>query len=300
MNFIWVCLEVPLDIASGLASGQLVRDAAGIVRWAVGTKKAGEIVCHLKEAGSFLNAGGLMLPMGAMMLMQAAGFAYLGYQLKAIHSAIEGLRSEVCRIAKATDSILRMQWRERLMPVARGMEYLCDARLRPGLYVNAHNALREARGEISLFFSMTAPAELVEHLPQTREIISGLSSSMAGEYLCLQAQRADKQETLAVLDRYAEIYQTAKESLASCPKMTTMLPTARQFQHYRDARTLESGLQEIIGAIQGEQEFAEALASPDAKVIAQADRESLERADRLVLIMQNSLPETCIAGRNPL
>ena len=51
MAIVEILVEIPRAIQEGLNSGEYVRNAAGVIRWASETERAGQIVCHLKETG---------------------------------------------------------------------------------------------------------------------------------------------------------------------------------------------------------------------------------------------------------
>jgi hypothetical protein len=265
MPIIQVLLEVPQEILARLASGEYVRDAAGIIRWAKGTEKAGEIVVHLKEISQTgwevaqPVGPNLFFPMGALAAIQLAGFIYLGYQLKQIRQAIESLRQDVKNILTQVDIMREQQWLDRLSRVAHGVEHLIDSQFRPSLLEEARNSFREARGEIKLFLDNQEPRVLVEYLPQAEQLTKGLCVGFAGEYVCLQRQRAEFSEMAHVCDRYSNILSETGQNLSNTPNIARIVPSQRYLANYSRLVPLRQELAIAQKGIASEKEFVTAL-----------------------------------------
>jgi|GEM_PF-1649495 len=265
MPIIQVLLEVPAEIQEGLASGRYVRDAAGIIRWAKGTDNAGEIYAHLREISETgwqapqAVGPNLLLPMGAMMAIQIAGFAYLGYQLKQIREAIEVLGKEMTRILDHVEIIRQEVYLQPLSRVAHGIEHLMDAAYRPPLLDEARSSFREARGEINTFFRRQESMALVEFMPQTEQLLKGLCVSFAGEYVCMNRQRSEFDEIRHVCGRYANIISETRQKLSFAPPINKILPSSRYLANFPRLRPVQQELTEVHQQLLAESEFIWAL-----------------------------------------
>lgn len=269
MPIIQVLLEVPTEIMEGLASGQYVRDAAGIIRWSKGTGKAGEIVAHLKEITDMdwspVQPVGpdLLIPMGALMAVQVAGFVYLGYQLSQIRNAIASLQQDVTRILTNVEMIREQQWLDRLDRVAHGAEHLLDSDFRPNLLEEARTSFREARAEINLFLQNQQPMALIEYLPQTEQLVRGLCVSFAGEYVCLQKQKAEFSEMAHICDRYSGILSETGGRLSAAPAISRIIPSQRYVSNFGGRETLQERISRTQERIRDERSFVETLDKVD-------------------------------------
>ncbi len=291
MPIIQVLLEVPSEIMEGLSSGRYVRDAAGIIRRAKGTDNAGEIVAHLKELTDMdwqpaqLVSPDLLIPMGAFMAVQIAGFVYLGYQLKQIRKALESLQRDVHAILTNVEMIREQQWLDRLNRVAHGAEHLLDSDFRPNLLDEARSSFREARSEINLFLQNQQPMTLVEYLPQTEQLARGLCVAFAGEFVCLQKQRADFPEMAHICDRYSGILSETRSRLAEAPPISRTIPSERYLKHYGGLKPLQEKLSTTQETLAGERQFIETLGKIEGDCWQEVKEALPPGAEKAVLVV---------------
>ena len=291
MSILKILVEVPSEIVTGIMAGHYTRDAAGIIRWAKGTERAGEIVVHLREVGSdwqtapSINANPLF-PVGALMAVQVAGFVYLGYQLKQIREAISSLHHDVVTILRHVEVIRQQQWLDKLNLVAHGVEHLHDAEFRPELLDEARKSFGKARGEIRFFLQTQSPVALIENLPQFELLMQGTCISFAGEYMCLQRQRADLAEIGHVCRRYASIVSDTKRKLMEAPPVhRPPIQSSHYLRHFPEVKPLTGRIQMIEDSMSGESEFVEALARLDPAVLDGAAKSQLERSRKSVMVL---------------
>lgn len=291
MSILQILVEVPHEIMSGLQSGYYTRDAAGIIRWARGTEKAGEIVVHLREISSEWQAAqptapNLLLPMGALMAVQLAGFAYLGFQLKQIGNAIASLHQDVHHIMTGVQAIREQQYIDRLNQVAHGVEHLMDAQFQPALLDEARKSFGKARGEIRLFLDHQTPVALVEHLPQTERLLQGLVVSFAGEYMCLHKRRAELAEIGHVCHRYSDIMSEAGTKLREAPPIhRPPLQSSRYLANFTRIRPLREGAELIAKRMADERQFVETLAKVDSSTLLDLSKAALPSTDKAVMVL---------------
>mgnify|MGYP005839996183 FL=1 len=291
MPTIQVLLEVPSEIMKGLESGQYVRDAAGIIRWSKGTEKAGEIVAHLKEITDMEWSPAqpvgpnLLIPMGALMAVQVAGFVYLGYQLNQIRRAIESLQQDVTKILTNVEMIREQQWLDRLDRVAHGVEHLLDSYFRPNLLEESRNSFREARAEIKLFLQNQEPMALVEYLPQTEQLVRGLCVSFVGEYVCLQKQNAEFLEMAHICDRYSGILSDTSRRLSEAPPISRIIPSQRYFSNFHGRRKLQERIDRTQRTISDERSFVEILDKVDRDRLSEMRGALPPEAEKAVMVV---------------
>lgn len=281
MSVIRVFLELPSEIAKGLASGQYVRNAAGVIRWAAGTDSAGQVVCHLKE---ILVPGNpvphpvfpiqpamgqaLLLPIGAMMVFQMAAIAFLVHKLDNIEKAVEAMHTDVKSILDKMDKIATHLWLEPLIPVAHGAEFLLGARFRPDYLEESRKSFVKARAEIKLFLSRQGHMDLLEHLPAAEQLFLGLSTSLTGEYFCLQSQEAQADEVEHVLGQYQELFSNCNYKLAQIPPLNRYVPTPAQLRHQPKLKPLMTKVCDTYECIDAEKIFARALSGENRKLLS--------------------------------
>lgn len=281
MSVIKVFLDVPEEIAQGIVSGQYVRNAAGVIRWATGTDKAGQVVCHLKEILVPENpiprpvfpiqpamGQALLLPTGAMMVFQMAAFASLMQKLDKIETAIEAMHTDVKSILEKMDKIATHLWLEPLIPVAHGTEFMLGARFRPNFLEESRKSFVKARAEIKLFLSRQGHMDLLEHLPAAEQLFLGLSTSLTGEYFCLQAQEARADEAEHVLAQYQEIFSDCNNKLAQIPPRTRYVPTPAQLRHQPKLKPLKAKMSDTYECIDAERVFAKALSGENRRLLS--------------------------------
>ena len=291
MPIIEILVQVPQKIMHGLNSGYYTRDAAGIIRWARGTDKAGQIVVHLREIGSGvlqpqLVAPNLLLPMGAIMAVQLAGFAYLGFQLKQIGTAIDSLHQDVGRIMADVQILMRQPYLDRLNRVAHGVEHLRDARFRPALLEDARKSFREARGEIRWSLDQQSPVRMVEYLPETELLLQGLAVSFAGEHMCLHKQRAEFDEIGHVCRRYSDIMSTAGQKLLQAPPIhKPPIQSSKYLGNFRAVRPLTERVRETKESIAGEEQFTRSLAEIEPTFLRDFKPDEISGSDKYVLAL---------------
>lgn len=194
-----------------------------------------------------------------MMAIQIAGFAYLGYHLKQIHQAIEALGKDIKRILDHVEIIREEVYLQPLSRVRHGIEHLHDAAHRLPLLDEARNSFREARGEINWFFQRQEPTALVEFMPQTEQMLQGLCVSFAGEYVCLNRQRAEFVEMEHACSRYASIISETQEKLSNSPPISKIAPSSRYLENYPSLRPLKQEFAEIQKKLLTEKELIRAL-----------------------------------------
>jgi hypothetical protein len=291
MSVLKILVDVPSDIMNGLKAGYYTRDAAGIIRWSRGTENGGEIVAHLREIGSDWQTGQTigpnpLLPIGAFMAVQVAGFAYLGYQLKHVQEAITSLHRDVGAILNQIEIIREQQCLNRLNFVAHGIEHLRDAEFRPELLSEAGKSFGKARGEIRLFLEMQSSVALIEHLPQTDLLIQGTAISFVGEYVCLQKQRAGFDEISHVCMRYASIVSRAKQKILEAPPIhKPPLQSSVYLKYSSESKSLSGRLNAIEERIQAEREFVEALAKVDPTVLNDLAGKKVENEYKSLMVL---------------
>lgn len=293
MSVLQILVDVPHDIMKGLQSGYFTRDAAGIIRWARGTENAGEIVAHLREIGSDWQAASPMpihpsslFPAGAFMAVQIAGFLYLGYQLKQIREAISSLQHDVTAILRHVEIIRQQQWLDKLNLVAHGVEHLHDVEFRPELLEEARKSFGKARGEIRFFLQMQSPVSLIEHLPQTDLLMQGVCISFAGEYMCLQKQRADFAEMAHVCRRYSTIVSDAKHKLMEAPPINRPpIQSSNYLTNFRGIKPLRERVGLIEERITAEEAFVVALDKVDPTLLSGLSKQDLPRTERRVMVV---------------
>lgn len=291
MPILKILVDVPYEIMKGLKAGYYARDAAGIIRWAKGTPNAGQIVVHLREIGSGVLqpqpvAPSLLLPVGAFMAVQLAGFAYLGFRLQQIEIAIASLHQDVRRIMEGVQTIIEHQYLDRLNRVAHGVEHLRDAEFRPALLDEARTSFGKARGEIRLFLDHQTPVALVEYLPQTERLLQGLTVSFAGEYMCLHKQRAELAEISHTCHRYREIMSEAGEKLLQAPPINKPpIQSSQYFANFGSIRPLSERVIQTRERIASEEQFIRSLAAVEPKFLTDFKAPEISGSDKFGLAL---------------
>lgn len=281
MSTIRIVLDIPEHILQGLENGSYVRDAAGVIRWASGTEKAGEIVCHLKEIGEYQLAGELLVPMGVMLATQLAGFLFLGYKLDKIQNAIEGLKSELRRVKNIVELIHLEIWLSKLKRVHHGIEHLVDGSIK-----DAQKAFREGRSDIGYFLHHQQPSMLVAYLPQTEELLKGLCISFAGEYICMQSKKSRLAKSNSMFQRYCEIFEATKQKLDQFPSINKVLPNSAQLENFRAIEPLKNKITNTNQWILSEEEFAKAIRTVDNEDAKRLVNEDIMRDSNRKIILE--------------
>ena len=270
MATLHVLMEVPEHIRKGLVSGQYVRDAAGVIRYAEGTPNGGQIVAHLKEIGNYAQMGsGLMVPFGAVMAIQVTGFVYLGYQLKNIQKAIESLHADVKKIVDVVEKIHERQWLENLRPISYGVETLLEARFNDALLVDANRYFREARAGINQFITQQKSPALIEYLPLTEQLVDGLSVSLSGEYCSLAGLKSSRSEIDHVLTRYHQTLEILDMRVSEFMRERKRIPSAKEVEAYSQVSTFRNKLNDGCNLIDGERNFINLLGEVEPKELKQ-------------------------------
>jgi hypothetical protein len=266
-------MEIPEHIQKGMASGQYVRDAAGVIRYAEGTPNGGQIVAHLKEIGAYTQSGGgLMVPFGATMAIQVAGFLYIGYQLKNLQKAIECLHGDVKKIVDMVEKIYERQWLENLTPISCGVETLLEAQFKDALLEDANRYFREARAGINQFVAQQKSSALIEYLPLTDQLVDGLSVSLSGEYCSLAGMGSDRREIDHVLARYHYTLKTLDTRVNEFIREQKKIPSAEDVKAYKNfphVPDFRKKLNDGCDLIDGERNFIYLLDQVEPKELEQ-------------------------------
>lgn len=265
MPNIYVSLEIPEYIWKGIQSGQYVRDAAGVVRYAGGNPSAGQIVAHLKELGSSTVpfSGNILLSVGALAAINLAGFLFLNSKLTQISGKLDQLAADVSDLKRKVGEIYDNQCISLFYPMYGAIEYLYEARVDCSMVGEARKKFIEARGQLGGFLEAKNAVSLIENLGVTDRVLNGLAMSFAGEYSCLHMMQVDGPAVDSVITRYKMSLGSAKSKLESfrCKGIVPDLKELEAMKNLKSSKTSVERIENTLRYLDSESLFSKALQS---------------------------------------
>lgn len=224
MAVLQVLLEIPEDIAIGLANGTLVRDAAGVIR-----DLSGRIVAHLHEisssditgqlsdikniftaqtaqiSGIEKAIGALQAPVnlfGAMFLcVQIASTIYLGSKLDKIQNKLENIENGLRDIKSDIGELKDDHIIDVIKYVQRARENYIDAR-----YENAIEDACRARSDIYNYINNKSAKVLLLNIPALEKLFRYFFASFYIHIMSAQYSEQAKQRIPYTAKEYKELF----------------------------------------------------------------------------------------------
>ena len=204
------------------------------------------------------------MPMGAMMVMQAAGFAYLGRKLDKIQITLEAMQRDVRIILRHVKGLADRPMVGKLIRVAQGVEFLLHAQFKPDL-IEQSEPLHRGEGRdplVSIPTKSNYPHRVTCRRRNSYAWVSQLR--LLASHFLLQARQAAKEETAFVFERYSGILGEVHARIAEAPNVIAQIPKSPEYvRHYPGRKRLQRKLQATVESIECEKGFAAALGTLD-------------------------------------
>jgi hypothetical protein len=235
MHTYHVMLAVPEYIHQGLQNGSLVRNAAGVIRHAIGPNK-GNIVAHLREAapvrmqeavGPSSPSGDLLASNMATLALQAATMAYLQVRF----DAIEHQLTQVLRISQDTYAAVRkirdFQYLDYATMWVRGFEALQRFQDGGGHHhlKDACRAFRDAIADLKRLLMTHDGEQLLGTAAQIELLLRLAAAGAAAEIQALTLAKAPAEEQAAALRSHRQFWSEFLGRLEDVPPPTRRFPT---------------------------------------------------------------------------
>lgn len=289
-------LSVPLEIQQGLASGALMRNAAGIVRATTQHpyRQPGSIVGHLREVNGPAQAAdaSAFLSATATVVLQAATLAYLKVRLDRIEDQIVGLHQQGVALMSQVAHVKDMQYLQFVQPVAEAMELLqrFSSGHRDAHLQEAHVGFVRATGTLRLVLGRHSPERMLENAAAMETMFNAASVCAAGELQCLALRKSSVDERAAALRGHAALWSSVQEKLANPVRTSIRFPTDSMLRAVPGASINKTrarwcdAARETGSALRGELDVMQAcLTIPEHELKAWVD--SANRGDPRVLFV---------------
>lgn len=245
MSVLQVLLEIPEDIAIGLANGTLVRDAAGVIR-----DLSGRIVAHLHEISSSEITGQLndiknilkaqtaqlaniektigtlqssVNMFGAMFLcVQIASTIYLGSKLDNIQNKLENIENGLRDLKSNIEELKDDHIIDVVKYVQRARENYVDAR-----YENAIEDACRARSDIYNYINNKSAKVLLLNISALEKLFRYFFASFYIHMMSAQHSEQAKQRIPYTAKAYKELFINMYKKINLFPqKNINALPTS--------------------------------------------------------------------------
>lgn len=229
-----VLLDIPGEIERGLSSGALVRNAAGVIRHAVGPHR-GEIVAHLREASGFnplaMHPQSIVPPVASIGL-QTTTLVYLKVRL----DRIERLTGEVLSVARealaTVTRIEQVQYVAFTKMIGRGLEYLersVGSQNREGL-AEAQKCFVYGLADLRTLLATHNGESMLEHAPNVRVLLRAAALGAVAEMRAMSFAQVERRGQLTALGAHRSFWAALVDCLAGVPGPSERLPTLQMLE----------------------------------------------------------------------
>lgn len=230
-----VALAVPAHIHEGLQNGALVRNAAGVIRHAIGPNK-GHIVAHLREAsptavqdavGTPSSPGDLLVSNMATVALQAATLAYMHVRFDRLERQV----TQVLRVSRDTyEAVSRLrdfQYLDYAAMWMRGFEALQRFQDGGGRHhlEDACRSFRDANADLKRLLLIHDGERLLGNADQIELLLRLSAAGATAELQALALAEAPAKERQAAMRSYRLFWSEFLERIERVPPPTRRLPT---------------------------------------------------------------------------
>lgn len=226
MSAVNVFLDIPHGIQHAISMGRMVRDG-GVVRWALGTPKAGKIVAHLHEVLPMGSPATVLLPAALFAAAQMVSTAYLARRLNRIEEALGQVRAEQDRMIGYLQQVMEDQLLRWTEDVSRGHEFLGRAMASGRLadFDRGRERFIDASGSIRHWMNARHGEQLLERSAEVEHLLRADAAALAGELACMAYLSMPYDERAFVVRRHGELWHRTRETIETVPTPTQRMPT---------------------------------------------------------------------------
>jgi hypothetical protein len=222
-----IYLGIPEWLAQHLANGTMVRDAAGVIRWAKGQSSGGQIVAHLRESTTSASTNAATGLNVATIGLQMANLAYMKARFDQLQYITEQILSDVRALSATCDHILELEYQSWLRVSMEACEhyrrYLRDGDVS---YLNrACEKFTDGFSNIKQLVRSHTPERMaaqirrIDFFLQIDHLCAALEQQALAAVGRTPAQRND------ILSDRLSFYRETHEKLGTIPRPSIQLPS---------------------------------------------------------------------------
>ena len=256
-----VLLEIPEELAKRLATGELVRDAAGVIR-----NQQGHIVKHLQEISSTimqdpskipipaqpaLAANALFGAAGVVVAVQAIGFLYLNSKLNRIEKTLNALQSNIQDLKNEIRTIQNTQFVCFVNPIEQAIEWFHSTSTDLSLLDTCYEKCIDARGTISNFVNNRHGEYFTSNLRETSYITRAIFTILSFECISMQQKGKTFDQINATIHRYEEFIRIMNKKINTYYTIARKrLPNSSTIKTLQNRASIQVICSEVIQGIE--------------------------------------------------